>query len=104
MDDFVAEEMYDENPDARSEGEDGEEKHYGPVWTEEEIQEDFMRAEAIKFEEYLGRINVLLGKSVLRGSGVVGWWGGGVVRSSFVRWVWANITYYDLAETLNLDA
>lgn len=84
MDDLAAEEMYDEEAipplltkekDGK-EGDskdtdgitdeaklpDGESKYSTQVWTEEEIQADFMRAEALKFDELLGRIDLLLEK------------------------------------------
>ena len=75
MDDLDAEEMYDENAhslpppveieaagkDLSDENKPEEEPvYYRQVWTEEEIQADFMRAEAIKFNELLGRIDSLL--------------------------------------------
>ncbi|KAF8428347.1 BTB/POZ domain-containing protein Btb3 [Tirmania nivea] len=84
MDDLAAEEMYDEEPiptpspkteagkggdanDANSTtGEakipEEEPKYPTQVWTEEEIQADFMRAEALKFDELLRRIDLLLEK------------------------------------------
>ncbi|KAF8453004.1 hypothetical protein BGX38DRAFT_443388 [Terfezia claveryi] len=84
MDDLAAEQMYDEeatltSPPKKEEdkGEDAkdvngttgeaktpeeEPKYPTQVWTEEEIQADFMRAEALKFNELLGRINLLLEK------------------------------------------
>ena len=84
MDDLAAEEMYDEEatptpPSKKDEGKGGgpkdvndstrevktpeeESKYPTQVWTEEEIQADFMRAEALKFDELLGRIDLLLGE------------------------------------------
>lgn len=83
MDDLAAEEMYDEEaaPSPQQAGEskdfdannaneqqtvgEVEAKYPTQVWTEEEIQADFMRAEAIKFDELLGRIDLLLGKDAV---------------------------------------
>jgi len=83
MDDLAAEEMYDDGatlaPPPQEEEDKGEvakdangttgeakmpeeePKYPTQVWTEEEIQADFMRAEALKFDELLGRIDLLLG-------------------------------------------
>ena len=80
MDDLAAEEMYDEEAtlpkkeEGREDVKDAsgttraaktpeeEPKYPTQVWTEEEIQADFMRAEALKFDELLGRIGLLLGE------------------------------------------
>ncbi|KAF8472625.1 hypothetical protein BDZ91DRAFT_715455 [Kalaharituber pfeilii] len=90
MDNLDAEEMYDEGAlpqhppkpapkegqaeaqtEGRREGEgdaqgkkspEEEPVRQGQVWTEEEMQADFMRAEAIKFDELLGRVDLLLEK------------------------------------------
>lgn len=87
MDDLAAEEMYDEEAlpqppptnddttsgDAKATSGDVESeaqsKYPTQVWTEEEIQADFMRAEALKFDELLGRIDLLLGTSDRRDFG-----------------------------------
>ena len=75
MDDLDAEDMYDEDagvpdntpaaisPDEQKDGAMSEKEvpHHHQIWTDEEIQADFMRAEALKFDELLGRIDLLLG-------------------------------------------
>lgn len=96
MEDLVAEEMYDEEPTLeasfkdmkindmeKTQGgdigveestivQDVNEHTYGPQWTQEEIEEDFMRAETVKYNELLGKIDELLGKSSILDKFAVG--------------------------------